>query len=223
MVHKIINNRFRVFVESFFVALIILLVGFFIGFIVESARTSSIMDSYRQNEVDQLNLKLLNYYYQIMDRQTCNLSIQQNLIFADQVYGVGLKLEKYEGSRQLSESLTLEKKRYVLLKTELWLNTLLLKEKCGDYFDTIVYFYSNEPANNVLIAEQEIISNVLRDVKEKRGNTVILLPIAGDLDLDIVSLQRKIYNVTELPSILINEKIILTGFNSPEEIEKYLK
>jgi len=32
-----------------------------------------------------------------------------------------------------------------------------------------------------------------------------------------------IYNVTSLPSIIINEKIVLEGFHTEEEIESYLK
>jgi hypothetical protein len=35
-------------------------------------------------------------------------------------------------------------------------------------------------------------------------------------------MQRRIYNVTNLPSIVINEKIVLEGFNSPEKIQFYL-
>jgi hypothetical protein len=50
-----------------------------------------------------------------------------------------------------------------------------------------------------------------------------LLPIAGDLKLDIVNLQLKVSNIQKFPSILINEETVLEGFNSLEEIEKYLK
>ena len=36
-------------------------------------------------------------------------------------------------------------------------------------------------------------------------------------------LQLRKYNITYLPSIIINEKTVLEGFHSPDEIEKYLK
>lgn len=176
------------------------------------------MDNYQTNEIKALDLKLQNYYYQIMDSHQCDFAIQQNFIFADKLYEEGLELEQFEEASQISESIKIEKKRYVLLKTELWLNSLLLKNKCNEPFDTIVYFY----ADNHSITEQKIISNVLLDLKEEKGNQIILLPIAGDLGLDIVHLQRESYNITSLPSILINEKYVLEGYHTKEDLENYL-
>ena len=134
-----------------------------------------------------------------------------------------MRLEQYEEANQLTGDLLLEKKQYILLKTELWFNTILLKNKCGNPFDTVVYVYSNRPVNQALISEQKIISNVLKNLKEEKGNQIVLIPIAGDLDLDIVNLQLKRYNVTSLPSIIINEKDVLEGFHSEEEISGYLR
>jgi len=222
MVHKIVNNRFRVFVESFLVAGIIFLLGFSIGFYVENARISEVMDTYKSNEINALDLKLQNYYYQIMEEENCDLAIEQNLIFADKLYDDGLKLARFEEATQISEELLTEKKIYVLLKTELWLNTMLLKERCNADFDILVYFYSADPTNTLKVAEQKMISNMLLDIKEEYGNDIILLPIAGDLKLDIVDLQMKVHNVSRLPSIVINEDIILEGFNSAEDIRKHL-
>ncbi|MCH7567963.1 MAG: hypothetical protein IIA87_00945 [Nanoarchaeota archaeon] len=223
MVHKIVDNRYRIFVESLLITFIIFIIGFSVGFFVESYRTDKIIDSYRDYEVEALDLKLQNYYYQIMSRSSCDVAIEQNFIFADKLYNDGLIIERYEEASQITDNVEREKKRYVLLKTELWLNTLLLKEKCDNPFDTIVYFYTNDPSNNIVLSQQKIISNVLKDIKEDKGNSVILLPIAGDLGLESVDLQMRIYNVTSLPSILINEEILLEGFHTVEEIESYLR
>ena len=97
----------------------------------------------------------------------------------------------------------------------------MLKEKCGEIFDTVVYIYANE-GGQIKEAEQKAISNILKELKEKRGNDIILIPLAGDLDLDIVSLQREIYNISYLPSVILNEKTVLEGYHSLEEIEQHL-
>lgn len=223
MVYKIVNNRFRVLIESFLVALIIFLIGFSIGFYIENFRTSQLIKDYNADELQALDLKLQNYYYQIMDQGSCKFALEQNLIFADKIYEEGLKIEKFEEADQISESVIIEKKKYVLLKTELWLNTIFLKNKCNTSFNTIVYLYSNDPKDTFKVSQQKMISNILKDLKEKYGNEIILLPIAGDLDLDIVSMQMKLYNVSNLPSLVINEKDVLDGFHSAEELEQYLK
>ena len=217
------QTKYKVFLESLVISILILMIGVFIGFFVESYRTAKIVEYYKDYEIQALDLKLQNYYYQIMNASSCQQAIEQNFIFADDIYNQGLVLEKYEEANQISDDLLREKKRYVLLKTELWLNSLLLKEKCGNPFDTIVYFYSGDPKSSGVIAQQKIISNVLKSVKEEKGNKVILLPIAGDLDLKAVELQMKIYGIKSLPSILINEKDILKGFNTEEKIISYLE
>ena len=222
MVYKVEYNKWRVFVESFVLTILILIIGFSLGFFFESYRLSEISESYKDYEVEALDLKLQNYYYQIMDRSSCEEAINQNFIFADDIYNKGLELEKYEEVSQLTDDLAREKKRYVLLKTELWLNSILLKEKCNDPFDTVVYFYSGNPSNNLKVSEQKVLSNVLKTVKENKGNEIILIPIAGDLDIGVLDLQKRLYNVSYFPAVLINEDILLEGFKSVEEIESYL-
>jgi len=223
MVYEIMKTKSRIFLESLVITILILIIGFYIGMSIETYRTNKIVTYYKDYEIQALDLKLQNYYFQIMDESSCKQAIEQNFIFADDIYTQGLVLEKYEEANQISDDLFREKKRYVLLKTELWLNSLLLKQKCSNPFDTIVYFYSGDPKNSAQVAQQKILSNVLKTVKEDKGNTVVLLPIAGDLKLKAVDLQMKVYNIKTLPSVLINEKTILEGFHTEDEIKSYLK
>jgi len=221
MVHEIIKSKFNVFIEALLLTLFVFIIGFFIGYYVEYLRTSSVEQSYKAYEIDALDLKLQNYYYQIMDYSSCVNAIEQNLIFADKIYETGLNLERYENVNDLSKDILLEKERYVLLKNELWLNSILLKRKCNDSFHTVVYLYAQN-TNTGKEAEQAAIANTLKKIKEGYGNEIILIPMAGDLDLDSVRMQLKNYNVTYLPSVIIDEKIVLTGYHPQEEIEKYL-
>jgi len=231
VVYKIRESKYGIFFESLVFTMLILIIGFSFGYMVESYRTNKIVDDYKDHEIEALDLKLQNYYYQIMDSSSCEKAIKKNFEFADDLYITGLEIEKFEQANQITDDIFREKKRYVLLKTELWLNSILLKEKCDKPFDTVVYFYSGDPTNNIKVAEQKVISNVLKTVKENNGNSVILLPIAGDLKkssndesltLGIVDLQMQIYNITTLPSILINEEVVLEGFHNVREIESYL-
>ena len=40
--------------------------------------------------------------------------------------------------------------------------------------------------------------------------------------LGAVELQMRVYNIIDLPAIIINEEHVLYGYNSVEEIESYL-
>lgn len=223
MVHQIIKSKYRVFIETFILALLILFIGGLLGFYIEYSRLNALESDYRNFEVESLDLKLQNYYFQIMDRASCDEAIRQNFIFADDIYDKGLVIERYEEANQITDELKQEKKKYVLLKTELWLNSILLKEKCGnESFDTLVYLYSDVNNDKIKETQQAALSNVLREIKEEKGNKIILLPIAGNLGLNAIELQKRVYNVTYLPSIIINEKYVLDGFHTKEELESYL-
>src|SRR3989338_6990886 len=222
MVYKIMNSKFRIFLESAIISMLVLIIGFSLGLYVESNRNDKIIENYKNYEIQALDLKLQNYYYQIMDSSSCDIAIEQNFKFAEDLYLTGLELEKFEESNQITDELLREKKRYSLLKTELWLNTILLKKKCDASFDTLAYLYAGDPANSKIVAQQKIISNVLRDLKEQKGNNLVLLPVAGDLNLGAVELQKRVHNITRLPVIIINERIVLEGFQSMEDIKKFL-
>lgn len=221
MVHEIVTSKYRIFAETLFFTLLILLIGFLMGFLVEYGRTADAMNDYKEFEIEALDLRLQNYYYQTLDKASCESAIEQNFIFADKIYEKGLRIQKYEDANQLTEDILLEKKKYVLLKTELWLNSVLLKEKCGNPFQTIVYFYS-QTDDLVKEAEQRVISETLWKIKESKKDNIILLPIAGDLGLDIVELQLKTYGVDSLPSVMIDEEHIFAGFHTEEELLKHV-
>ena len=222
MVYKM-TGKPKVFVESLIITILIFMIGFSWGFYFEYFRTSKITESYKNYEVEALDLKLQNYYYQIMDESSCKESIEQNFIFADNLYNTGLEIERAEEANQITEDILREKRRHALLKTELWLNTVLLKEKCNNPFDTVVYLFAHDPKDNAKLSEQKIVSNILKSIKEKKGNKIILIPIAGDMDLGIIGLQNRIYKIKYFPSIIINEKTVLEGFQTEEKILSYLR
>lgn len=221
MVHEIMKTRSRIFFEALVLTLLILVIGFSIGYYVESYRISNIQEQFQEFEISALDLRIQSDYFQNLNPSECNTALQENLNFADRIYNEGLTLERYETLNELRGNLLNEKKKYVLLKTELWLNSILLKEKCNADYHTIVYFYSQNP-DAVKEAEQAAISKTLKELKESYGNKIILLPIAADLGLSSVDTQINTYKVTYLPSILIDERVTLNGFHSKQEIENLL-
>ena len=86
MVYKIIQAKYRIFVETLLLTLLILVIGFLVGLHVEQYRTNKIISDYKAFELDALDLKLQNYYYQIMNESSCGIAVQQNLIFAERIY-----------------------------------------------------------------------------------------------------------------------------------------
>ena len=59
-------------------------------------------------------------------------------------------------------------------------------------------------------------------LKENRGSDVLLIPIAGDIDFSSINLLIKEYNITQLPTILIDDKIKITEIKTAEEVGNIL-
>ena len=89
MVYKIMNSRFRIFLESAIISMLILIIGFSFGLYVESNRNDKIIENYKNYEIQALDLKLQNYYYQIMDSSSCKQAIEQNFQYAEDIYLTG--------------------------------------------------------------------------------------------------------------------------------------
>ena len=122
----------------------------------------------------------------------------------------------------MTDSIKSVHRKYDLLRTLLWMNVIDLKKRCGN-IDSIVYFYSYGTDSIEIKSKQAVFSNVLGDLKEKRGNDFVLIPIATNQDIQSLSYLLGAYNIGESPVILINEKVAIYEPKTVSEIESYLK
>ena len=84
-----------------------------------------------------------------------------------------------------------------------------------------MYEFDNPMVNKK--AEQEAISNMLIDLKNKYKDKILLISIAGDINMPSIELLKKQYNITKLPVVLFDEKIKFETLDELKEIEKYIK
>ncbi|MCD4759424.1 hypothetical protein K8R33_00880 [archaeon] len=207
-------------------ALVLTLVMFFIGmslgFFIEYLRGNSIKEDYVDLEFELLDSNLRYSFYQIMGEDFCDIAIEDNLRFSDRIYEEGKKIDVYEKFNRLGDRLLEEKKRYALLKTEFWLNSILLKDKCGADYDILIYFYLDNPGSSDVEQKQKVQSNILGKLKEKYGSDLMLIPLPVDLELSVIGAFVKLHDIDEFPTVLINDAIKLEGLHSLEEIEKLI-
>lgn len=213
-----------VFWKALLFTLIIFVLGILLGYYLEISKISKVEEEQKLIEIEWADARLQNSYYQLMTptSEFCEIAVDENLKFADKVYQEGLRLEKYEKTNRLNEEMIYEKKRYALLKIEFWMNSIFLKEKCKTKYTNLVYLFKNEP-NSFERPKQDVQSVILRDLKEKYGPDLMLIPFPMDLDLAVINMVKEVYNITSSPTILINEKIKLEDVKTIEEIEKAIK
>lgn len=218
------KSQKNVFWEALLITILLFSIGVIAGVILENWRTSKINYLYKQSEIELLDIKTQNEVFSLGNFD-CEIAIQENLAFANRIFEEAELLSRYESAGRLTDNLKLEHKKYDILRALLWLNSINIKEKCREDYHNVVYMYDyNEPSITIK-AKQGVFSRILAELKEKKGSEIMLIPMAGDNNLSSVRILMNLYNVSEseLPVILIDEKIKITELQKIEDIEKLIK
>lgn len=219
-----LHSQKHVFWQALLVTIIIFSLGILMGFILENWRTSKIDSLFKKSEIDLLDARVQNEIYAGKNFD-CAIAVQENIKFADRIYNEAKILDRYETASRLSDEIYLEHKKYDILRALLLLNSMKIKEKCNSTYHEAVYFYNfnEQDINNK--AKQNVFSNQLREIKEFKGDEVLLIPIAGNVNVSSINLLLDIYNIkqSDLPIIVIDGKIKITDIKNLEEIKKYFE
>jgi hypothetical protein len=220
---KMFSNPKHVFWQAFLAAAIIFAFGIWMGFLLESYRTTSSQVAVAKAELDLTDIRLQSELYKNGVDINCDSAVKENILFADKIYEEAKELDKSKKANQFTEDIVYQHKRFDILRVIFWLNSIHIKEKCNSGYHNIVYFYQYAKPDIGKKAEQGVVSDVLTDVKEKYGDKVMLIPIAADNNITSITLLAEYYNITYLPTVLIDEKIKLEGLKSIEEVEAALE
>jgi glutaredoxin len=124
------------------------------------------------------------------------------------------KLEVYEKYAEIRPEYTKLKRDYTLLSIRTWLLSLDVKKKCGEQIIPALYFYSKDCDSCI---NQ---SYVLDELKKQNPNFSAFI-VDFNLDEPIVKIIKNVYNVTEVPSFIINDKLY-SGYQSLERMKKII-
>jgi len=218
---KMLGNQKNVFWEALLLTAVVFIFGIFMGIAFESNRLDKINEYYAKSELSLMDIFALNSFANLESTE-CDELLKSNIGFANKVYEEALLLEEYEASGVITDTIKIAHKKYDLLRTFLWGNTIKTKEKCGNGFSTVVYLYEYEPVDLAQRATQNVWSKILFDLKEKRGDNIILISIATDQEIESLNVLTSRFNVSTYPVVIINEEHVITELTSVEELEKYL-
>ncbi len=217
---KILQNKKRVFWEALLLTLIIFILGMVIGANFERGKLDEINQYYTKSEILFMDLFALND--RIGSGETCKILIEANMRLADNIYEEAFVLEKYEEAGKITEGLKLAHRKYDLLRTYLWMNTMEISEKCKGEFSTVVYLYEYDPDDLIRRATQNVWARILFDLKNEKGNEIILIPIAVNSDLVSLDVLLEDFEISAYPVVIINEEIVVEEISSVDDLKIYL-
>lgn len=225
MIKKPLNrgmiNQKIVFLYALIGTILVFNIGIFMGYMLESSRIERINEMYAETEMKILDQITQSDSIELLDFE-CDSLIKENINFGDSIFEEALQIQRYEDANIFSKEVVAQHKRFDLLRTLFWINSIKIKEKCDSDYHNIVYFYQyNEPTIEQK-AKQRFLSNLLSELKIKFGDKIMLIPISADNNIPSVNLLIEKYNITELPVILVDEKFKIIDAESMNDVEKYL-
>ncbi|HTY43762.1 MAG TPA: hypothetical protein VMC80_00780 [Patescibacteria group bacterium] len=218
-----VKSQKRVFLYALILTFVIFNLGIFFGYMLETSRGNTINNLYSDAELELLD--------QIAQKQAigtlnfnCTTLTDENIKFGDQIFSEALQIKKYEDANRITSSIIMQHKRFDLLRTIFWINSIQIKQQCNSSYHDVIYLYKYNNPTVEQDAKQKFFSNMLQDLKQKQGSNIMLIPIAADNDIPSLNLLMDKYQIDQnnLPVILIDEKTKITDVQSIDDIEKYL-
>jgi hypothetical protein len=216
-----IKNQKMIFLYALILAFIVFNFGIFMGYILEVSRVDKINTLYLEAEMELLDQRIQKDALELIELD-CELLVQENINFADRIFEEALLIQRYEDANRINEEVVFQHKRYDLLRTLFWINSMRIKEKCNSDYHNIVYFYRFNDPPIEQDSKQRFFSNLLIEIKKEYADKVMLIPIAADNDLPSINLLLEKYGIDEFPVILIDEEIKITNLENKEDVTKYL-
>jgi hypothetical protein len=215
-----LTNKKNVFWQAFLVAVLIFSLGLVFGVYMEQMRNDQLSIELYESDTSLYDSYALSSLIK-SDSISCEELSEVSIQFADRIYEEAKILDRYENSNKITGTAVLIHRKYDLLRTIYWINVIELKKKCGD-INTIVYLYNYDSDDVNINAEQLTWSRLLSDLKQEKGNEIILVPIAANQN--ILSLQALMseYGVNELPAVIVNEEVVFYEPLSLIELKEYL-
>lgn len=212
-------NEKHVFWQALIFTIIIFSIGLIMGYFLENSRA------------DKIELSLLNSEINILDQQIrnkgisqfeidCDVAKESTFSFANKIYDEAVQLERYDSQAKFVQTTKILHKRYDLLRTLLWMESIDIKKECNDNFHTIVYLFDYSSPDLEKKAQQASTSKVLVDLKNKYGNRILLIPLASNLDLESIELIKQKFKINSIPVIIIDEKTIIHEIPRFQELEE---
>ncbi len=211
-----------VYAKAFLLTLVIFLLGVFVANYFAEQRASFFLLELHKVDSSLNDAKTTLLYFETV-KDTPDFCTGFPLFlahFADRVDALGNDLTRLEEVDAGSLELVELKKNYTLLNAQLWLYMVNLRRQCPQArFDTVLYFYSNLAGQCVDCLRQGQELTALRTSRPD----LYVFAFEANLGLDFIEVLKKQYQVSALPSLVIDERKTLQGFTSQNELASILQ
>jgi hypothetical protein len=195
-------------VSTIIIYLLGLLTGYFVQVNVLSRTQAELKEIREEFQTYKENLENVQLEQLYLMSHKGELSCKILVSIMDEIYNklsyfwsrLPAKLEIYERYSEIQPEYLQLKRDYTLLTIRAWLLSLTIKEKCSKDIIPALYFYSKD-------CETCINQSYVLDELKRENPKFSAFIVDYNLDEPIVRIIKRAYNITEVPSFIINEKV----------------
>lgn len=202
-----------IFIKVAIAIAVIFLAGIAFGFMLDSFRTGFLNEELIAANIETESF-MASQTYLADNPDYCALTEEYIASLSESVEQLGKDLAAL-GSKMVFIDSTFLDRRYFIYEIRLWMMIEDYKDRCDHDVDTVLFFYSDQDGASYT---QGL---VLTAMKEKFGNRVMIFSFKHGFDEPTLALIESDYNITLVPSIVVNGKLY-QGLVEKGELEDIL-
>lgn len=195
--------------------------GILFSTVIDTERATVLEEELNENlvEIESRNLQLS--YLKSSEVTSCD-ALKEGLqnILAD----YNKRLERVKAFKEKSilkkDRFQSINRKYVISGVRYWMFANDLKSRCEFEADTVLFFTRSIEAEACPDCRRQ--GEQLSLLKKEYGEQILIFSIPVDVDDGMVDILEKQYNVTELPSLVLNSNRTMKGYHSRKEISEAL-
>ena len=208
----------RIFGLSLLFTTLVFIAGLFAGYGLDSLRSHTVYDDLQQNELDAQSFTIEQEFLDKISNYDCSLATPRLSTMSKELGKLGYYLLNYEKTSIFKRSeYDYLIRKYYLQQVRTYTLYEQLNEKCNLDSDLILFFFDPEDSTSTTQG------NVLDVMVEKNPNiSVFSINAKYEGDPTLITL-KQYYNITETPTIVINDKVKKSGLVGEDELLELMK
>ena len=165
-------------------------------------------------ELDDSRL-FLGYLDSMAPEEKCGVMESRVLQQVQKADELAKRIDSYRNANVFNEDYYTLKKTFIYKDFELFLQFRSLREECGKDLNYIIYFYSENDPDRSICPDCAVEESIVSGIRNSCPNTwVFALPY--NTDIGIVQAVRDRYNITRVPSVVVNGEQVFQGLTDAE-------
>jgi len=194
------------------VTVLVLSLGILLGYQMDDLRQDHLSEELRQSNLETETFSVLDNYVQRSDRDHCQLMDVQIPSIGERNGELGSELERFEAQNIGSdEEYRYIRDRYYNNQLRLYMALNSYKDRCNGTNQTIILYFFDDST------ESQRQGAVLNEVVTQKNVQVFSFNAEVDDSL-VVDVLTEDFNVTDYPTVIVNDDQKIEGFISENEL-----